>query len=342
MKITSKIKEKFAEIKVENNVGLVVTLTDVGAAIREIKVPDKFGNSKTVTLAPVNDDLFCNAYHGKTIGRTSGRISGATFTIDGKTAQLERNNFGVDNLHGGSSGFHVARFNWEVRQGENYTDIAFKRTSKDGECGYFGNIDVTVTYRVLHDDNAFRIIFDGSSDVKTLLNLTNHVYWNMSGDLAESVTEQELFINAPRFGKLNERLIVEKILPVSEEMDFTHAHSIGDYLFRDTVQQRTKGYDHPYFLAKHSLDEVVASLYSRRSGIKLEVRTTYPCVVFYANGQADGSVEVFNGKYDEQYLAACLECQYHPNGIHASPENCGILAPDQPYHEEIAYKFLLD
>ena len=328
-------------ITVENNSGLVLTLADIGAAIRAIKVPDKDGGSKTVTLCPVSDELFATAYHGKTIGRTSGRIENATFTIDGKTALLERNNFGVDNLHGGASGFHAARFDCEVKQGKAYADIVFKRTSPSGEGGYFGDVDITVTYRVYDDANTFRIIFDGSSNANTLLNLTNHVYWNMGGDLVESVNDQILYLNAPKFGKLNERLIVEDVIPVTKEMDFRSPHKIGDYIYRDSVQLYTKGYDHPYFLAPHSFDDVVASLYSKRSGIKLEVRTTYPCIVFYSDGQADSNIEVFPGKRDEQYLAACLECQYHPDGIHQTPENCGIVSPERPYHEEIEYKFIL-
>ena len=317
----------------------MLTLTSIGAAIRQIKVPDIFGNSKVVTLAPVRENLFFKAYHGKTIGRTSGRINGATFTIDGKTAQLERNNFGVDNLHGGACGFHVANFEFEVKQFEEYSDIVFKRTSPSGEGGYFGNVQIAVTYRVFEQENTLQIIFDGNADEKTLLNLTNHVYWNMSGNLTQSVAKQELYINAAQFGKLNERLIVEDVVPVTQEMDFRKAHKIGDYLYSDAVQKYTKGYDHPYFLAPHTFDEVIASLYCADSGLKLEVKTTYPCVVFYANGQATNA-EVFAGKRDEQYLAACLECQYHPDGIHATPNACGIVEPQKPYHEQIEYKFV--
>ena len=315
-------------------------LTNLGAAIREIRVPDKYGNIKTVTLSPVKDEEFLNAYHGKTIGRTAGRITGAKFTIDGKTANLERNNCGEDNLHGGSCGFHTVKFGCEVKQGREYSDIIFKYTSPDGESGYFGNVNIKVTYRVYDEKNVFRIIYDGTSDTKTLLNLTNHVYFNVSGNLEESVKEQKLYINAPKVGKLSERLTVEEIVPVTEEMNFKTPHKIGDFIYRDNVQKYTKGYDHPYFLAPHKFEDLAASLYSKISGICLEIRTTYPCIVFYADGQADTRVEVMQDRYDEQYLAACLECQYHPDGIHQSPENCGIVSPEHPYHEEIEYKFI--
>lgn len=334
-------KQDHTEIEAKNSAGLVLTLTDLGAAIREIKVPDRRGESRTVTLCPLNDELYRNAYHGKTIGRSSGRIAGATFSIDGRTAQLERNNFGADNLHGGSHGLHAAVFGYEIKRGKEYSDVVFKYTSPDGEGGYFGTVEIVVTYRIRENQNTFTIVFDGTSDIKTLLNLTNHVYLNMGGDLEESVNEQILYINAPEYGKLNNRLIIEKILPVNEEMDFRTPHKIGDYIYRDTVQKDTKGYDHPYFLSSHGFDDVVASLYSERSGIGLEIRTTYPCVVFYADGQADERVEVFPGKYDRQYLAACLECQYHPDGVHQAPRNCGLVWPGKPYHEQTEYRFTI-
>ena len=332
----------YTHITAENSTGLVLTLASIGASIRCVKLPMADGVTKTVTLAPLNEELFAAGYHGKTIGRTSGRICNATFSIDGKTATLERNNHGVDNLHGGASGLHAKVFDWQIVRSADYADVVFSYTSPDGEGGYFGEVKLTVTYRVMERENTFRIVFDGKADCRTLLNLTNHVYWNLSGDLAESTKEQTLFINAPRYGKLNERLIVEEVLPVSKQMDFTTPQKIGDYVYEDSVQLYTKGYDHPYFLAEAPFSQLAASLYSAVSGVRLEVRTTYPCIVFYADGQARSDLEVLPGKYDEQYLAACLECQYHPDGIHQAASNCGVTSPDEPYHHEIEYKFLLD
>lgn len=341
MEINQIKKKNYTEIDLRNSAGLNLKLSTLGAGIREVKVPDRCGKQVTVTLCPVKEDEYLGCYHGKTIGRTSGRISGATFTVNNKTAVLERNNYGEDNLHGGACGFHAADFAFEVKRDSEYTDIVFTHFSPDGEGGYFGNVKIIVTYRVMEKVNEFRILFDCTSDEPTLLNLTNHVYWNLGGNLNERVSEEELYINAPVYGKLNERLIVENIVPVNEEMDFRKAHNIGDFLENENVQRYTKGYDHPFFLAPHSKDCTVAYLYSGLSGVKLDVSTTYPCIVLYTDGQADSRVEVYKGKYDEKYLGACLECQYHPDGIHQSPDNCGILTSDKPYHEEIGYKFSL-
>lgn len=341
MKVTVTKNKYYNLITFENSAGMTVCLTDLGAAIREVKVPDKNGEVKTVTLCPTDDKIFVAGYHGKTIGRTSGRINGATFSIDGKTAVLEKNNYGRDNLHGGATGLHAQKFSYIINEGEKYTEAEFTYLSKDGEGGYFGNVKITVIYRIYEGQNRFGIIFKGVADEKTLLNLTNHVYWNMGGNLTENVKEQALFINASHVGKLNERLISEEIIAVPAEFDFRKPHKIGDFAEAENVQRHTTGYDHPFFFAESGLDKLACALQSEKSGIRLEVRTTYPCVVLYTDNYADGNVEVYKDRLDEKYMAACLECQYHPDGVHQTPEKCGIISPENDYYEEVDYRFVI-
>lgn len=341
MKVTVTKNKYYNLITFENSAGMTVCLTDLGAAIREVKVPDKNGEVKTVTLCPTDDKIFVAGYHGKTIGRTSGRINGATFSIDGKTAVLEKNNYGRDNLHGGATGLHAQKFSYIINEGEKYTEAEFTYLSKDGEGGYFGNVKITVIYRIYEGQNRFGIIFKGVADEKTLLNLTNHVYWNMGGNLTENVKEQTLFINASHVGKLNERLISEEVIAVPAEFDFRKPHKIGDFAEAENVQRHTTGYDHPFFFAGSGLDKLACALQSEKSGIRLEVRTTYPCVVLYTDNYADGNVEVYKDRLDEKYMAACLECQYHPDGVHQTPEKCGIISPENDYYEEVDYRFVI-
>ena len=339
MKIKKSKINDYANITVENDSGMELALCTLGAAIRDIKVPDKNGESVSVTLCPASEETFRASYYGKTIGRTAGRIKDATFSIDAKTATLEKNNHGQDNLHGGKTGFHSKIFDCETCDCGEYVDAVFKCFSPDGEGGYFGNVNVTVTYRVWKKENKFRILYDATSDTKTLLNLTNHVYLNMSGNLREKASEHTLFINAPKVAKLNERLIIEDIIPVSREMDFTAPHAIGDYIESEEAQRYTRGYDHPYFLAESGMDKRACALYSRHSKIALEMFTTYPCAVFYANSCPHEGMELVGGKQDEKYLAACLECEYHPDGIHNGAADCGITSPENPYHAEVEYRF---
>jgi aldose 1-epimerase len=327
-------------ITIENETGMCIRLSSLGAAIREIRVPDREGVSRTVTLAPTDEERWQHTYHGKTIGRTAGRIANASFTIGEKTARLEKNNRGTDNLHGGSHGFHTKLFAVSCKEGEGYIDVLFTHTSANGEGGYFGTVTVTVTYRVYARQNAVRIFFDGTCDEPALLNLTNHAYWNLSGDLRETVENDILFLNASRYGVPNERLIVEKIAPVPPAMDFRTPHKIGQYIGSAEAQRFTCGYDHVYFLDEAGEGEhLVARLHSDLSGISLTVKTTYPCGVLYTNNFPEENAEVFSGVRDGKYMAVCIECQYPPDGIHQTPSRCGILTPRSPYREEIEFSF---
>lgn len=314
-------------ITLKNSTGLVLSLSALGAGIVSVKLPDKDGVLRELTRLP--DSGYGKEYHGLTIGRTSGRIENAEFSIDGRNAKLEKNNYGVDNLHGGSTGFHSKTYSMAVKRGTEYTDVVFKCVSPDGEGGYFGNVKLTVTYRVYENENRFAIYFDAVPDTKTLLNITNHVYWNMSGDLREPSTEQIVYINASRVGDLNERLIVQKIVDVPEQFDFRTPKKPGLFINDEFVQRYTHGYDHPFFLDGRGTDKTACSMYSSLSGIKLTVKTTYPCVVVY-------------GDNHEGYKAMCFECQYHPDGIHACPKDCGVCTAEHPYKEQTEYFFDVD
>lgn len=307
-----------------NSAGMSVTLCALGAGIMSIKVPDRDGKVREVTRLASGG--YGAAYHGLTIGRTSGRIAHAEFAIDGRTARLEKNNRGEDCLHGGSSGFHSKVFSVRVEQNAEYTDVVFEYDSPDGEGGYFGNVKVQSIYRLYERENKLATIYKAAPDCKTLLNLTNHAYFDMSGDLRAPVTEQVMYINASRVGDLNERLIIERIADVAPQFDFRTPRKVGEYVKDEIVQRYTKGYDHPFFLDARGLDKVACSLYSELSGIKLEVRTTYPCVV------------VFGDNFDG-YKSTCFECEYNPDGIHSTPDDCGVCSPDKPYSETTEFVF---
>ncbi len=340
MQIVSKEYNGCSEIVLQNQTGLRLALCDLGASIREISVPDKDGKQRVVTMRPADERLFRECYYGKTIGRTAGRIAGATFTVNGKTAQLDKNNKGADNLHGGFSGLHAQVFSVRTAPADAYTDVIFFYRSPDGEGGYFGNADITVTYRVWEKENKFSIVYDGVVDEPTLLNLTNHVYLNVGGDLSESVTEHTLTIAASRMAKLNERLIVEDIVPVTDATDFRTARKIGEKIYEPQVQQYTHGYDHVYFLDAPDLTKDACSLRSDTSGIQLTMRTTSPCVVFYSNSMPKTELAMSpTGQKDQLYLAACLECERFSDGIRRFPQTCAVTTPQAPYHEETQFVF---
>lgn len=327
MKITEGIFDGAKTVELANKTGLCVKLCALGAGIMSIKVKDRDGVMREVTR--LADSGYGKEYHGLVIGRTCGRIAGATFEIDGKTAKLEKNNFGTDNLHAGKTGMHGKVFDVRTEPNADGADVIFSYHSPDGEGGYFGNADITARYRVYENKNKISLRFTATPDCKTLLNLTNHAYFDMSGDRRTPVTEQIMYINASKYGVVNERLIVKEIADVPPQFDFRKPHKMGDYVSDEIVQRYTRGYDHPFFLDERGLDKVACSLYSELGGIKLTVSTTYPCLVVFGDN--------FTG-----YQSTCFECQFHPDGIHQNPSDCGICSPDAHYDQTIEYLFTLE
>lgn len=326
---------EFTVITVANDAGMTVSLSSLGAGIRDVYVPDACGTPRLVTLRPADETLMLRAAHGKTIGRTAGRIANAEFTIGERTARLEKNNRGVDNLHGGAASFRYKEFSYSVREKDDRVEVEFTYFSPDGEGGYFGNVTLSVMYALYARENKLAVRYRGTSDEKTLLNVTNHAYWNLSGDLRETVENHVMRINASRVGYVNERGVTVDETAVTPEFDFRTAHAIGDHINSPAVQRVTGGYDHPFFLDAKG---VAARIYSPSSGIALTVSTDYPCVVIYTNNAVKG-YKLVGGVDDGKYMAVCTECQYHPDGIHRQPADCGVFSPDKPYENETVFEF---
>lgn len=322
MKITKNTHNGAEIFTLINSAGMEISLGSLGAGIAGIKVPDRSGGLREV-IKPSGSG-YGGEYNGLTVGRTAGRIADAEFEIDGRTAKLDKNNFNTDNLHGGFSGLNKKVFNAETISKSEFTDVKFGCVSCDGEGGYFGNVRFSIIYRIYERRNRLTIIFEAVPDCKTLINLTNHAYFNLSGDTSEDIKNHILYLGASYVGKPDERLIVRKTEKVSPKFDFRIPRKIGDYISDSEVAGITGGYDHPYFLDDRG--GTAGWLYSEKSGIKLEVKTSYPCVVLYSDNE-DGNKSV------------CLECQYHPNGIHINPSDCGICTPEKPYSEFTEFEF---
>ena len=332
---------EYENIRLNNTTGMEVVLSSVGAGIKSIKVPTLDGSQKEMTFVPAGDDEFPFVYHGKTIGRTSGRIKGATFTLGNKTAILDKNNFGQDNLHGGKRSFNSFLFSLDTKETKDYTDVIFKYHSPDGENGFFGTIDVTITYRVFENENSVRIFFDGQADQLVLMNLTNHAFFNLAGDPTSPIDDQILYINASKYTRLGKTLLCESIDEVTKEFDFRTPHRIGEYNRSTPLQTVTKGYDHPFFLDESGMDKLAASLYSKESGVKLEVRTTYPCCVIFSPTNPFTDIKREGIDYSK-VRTCCIECQFFPDAVHMFKERNGVFDENHPYHEETEFKFILE
>lgn len=325
--------------------GMEVCFTNFGGRIVSIMVPDKDGNMQDVCLGHDNIDDYvkygaegCN--FGALIGRYGNRIAKGQFTLDGESYQLPVNN-GPNSLHGGGP---VAFHNriWQANQLDDQS-IEFTTTSPDGEDGYPGNIEVKVTYAVTAD-NSLQITYEATTDKATVLNLTNHCYFNLSGDASKDCLDEILTIDADQITAVDADVAVTgEVLSVEgTAFDFRTPMVIGDRIDNEDEVQiaNGKGYDHNWILnAKGDISKCFATLYDPNSGIQMDMYTDQPGVQFYAGNFLDGS---FVGKKGVKYprrSAFCFETQHYPDSPNHPEWPSTTLLPGEQYITTTIYKF---
>jgi aldose 1-epimerase len=318
-----------------------ISVTNYGAKIVSIHVPSKNGNLVDVVLGKSNINDYMNEqepYFGAICGRTANRIANGVFTLEGKEYHLAINN-GPNNLHGGVKGFNAVV--WDAKQPDEQT-IELTYCSKDGEEGFPGNLLVTVVYK-LTDENALEITYRATTDKTTILNLTNHSYFNLSGEGDPSIGDHELQINADYFLPTND-VAIPLGKPESVEstpFDFRSLHTIGERIDEKCMQLLYgNGYDHNFILNKKEEKlTLCAKAVSPKTGIVLDIYTTEPGVQLYTGNYLDGS---FPGKKGHRYpkrSAFCLETQHYPDSIHHPDFPSIILNPGEIFYSKTIFKF---
>lgn len=331
-------------IILENNNGHIVKLMDYGAAILEILVPDRNGKIENIVLGYKNieDYIECITYFGMTCGRTSGRIANGRFKIDGKEYVLKKNENGLTNLHGGIKGFSYKIWDYEIFKSKSSIGVKFYMQSPHMEEGYPGDVRVEAVY-TLDDNNELTIDYNGSTDRATLLNMTNHSYFNLSGDYKRPITDEYLFIDADRFIELDKTLIGIRVRDVEgTPMDFTKSKLVGKDINNPYLKNHTaNGYDHPWILNHREIKTPQAILKDEMSGRVMEVYTTYPSIVVYSFNYPKG--ELLKGDIiSDIHYSLCLETQYEPNGINYPGLNDSILRSGEVYKERTVFKFSIE
>ncbi|MCC8145280.1 MAG: galactose mutarotase [Bacteroidales bacterium] len=324
-----------------NPSGAEMAVTNFGAKIVSLMVPDNKGNMVDVVLGKSNIEDYMNdqePYFGAVCGRTGNRIAEGKFTLDGKEYQLAINN-GPNNLHGGIKGFNAVV--WDARQLDKQT-LELKYFSKDGEEGYPGNLSVTVTYK-LTDNNSVDIDYSATTDKATIVNLTNHSYFNLSGEGDPYVGDHELQINAKTYLPTND-LAIPLGNPESVEdtpFDFQTIHTIGERIDADDTQiQYGNGYDHTFVINKIENElGFTAKATSPKTGIVMETYTTEPGVQLYTGNFLDGSFTGKNGHTYPKRSAFCLETQHYPDSINHPDYPSVVLRPDEEFKSSTKYKF---
>ncbi len=318
-----------------NNNGDTVTITNYGGTVTSFITPDKNGVTSSIIVGfdSLQPYLQKPPYFGALIGRYGNRIGNAKFALDGATYQLAAND-GKNTLHGGLKGFDKVVWDASVPS-DTVPSLILKYRSKDGEEGFPGNLDVTVQY-TLTNDGGLMIEYNATTDKPTPVNLTNHSYFNLSGDVDNSILGETLMIDADNYTPVDSTLIpTGEIKPVKgTAFDFTSPKKIG----RD-IDSVKGGYDHNWVVnRKDSSLQKVAELSDSISGRMLEVYTTQPGLQFYTGNFLDGTFINRGGKPITKHSALCLETQHFPDSPNKTNFPSTILKPGEKYHEVTVYK----
>ncbi len=322
---------------------LVISVLTLGGIIESIDVLDRDGGQVNVALglSTVEEYATVSPFFGAIIGRYGNRIAKGTFELEGQTYTLPINN-DPNSLHGGERGFDK-----RVWTATNVTDssIELHYTSPDGEEGYPGTLDVTVTY-TLTDDNAIQIDYRATTDAPTVVNLTNHTYFNLSGEGTGTIYDHVVQLNCSHYTPVDDTLIpTGEIAPVAATpFDFTGGKPIGQDIRNMAYEQIAfgRGYDHNFVIDRPEGDASlvpVGSATSPVTGIRLEVETTEPGVQFYTGNFLDGTLAGSGGKAYRQSDAFCLETQHFPDSPNQPDFPSTELAPGDTYESTTIYRF---
>lgn len=327
--------EKGIELyRLENANGMICDVITYGARIAKLVVPNKRGELIDVVAGFPNPDGFLgdNPYFNAVIGRVGNRIGGASFALDGNRYDLFKND-GNNHLHGGKCGFDSRIWTASVLCDQS---LKLERVSPDGEEGYPGNMQVSVTYS-LTDDDALDIRYEATCDKDTLCSLTNHAYFNLDGDF-ESVLDHEVFIDANYLTAVDDELIPHGALKAvaGTAFDFSAPKKIGrDINADERMLKIARGYDFNYVLNGNGYRKV-ASAYSQKSGVKMDVYTDRPCLQFYTGNFLDG----LKGKKTYGYQSAfCMETQGYPNACNVPSFESMTLKKGEKYESRTTYAF---
>ncbi len=328
-----------------NSNGLRATLTDFGAAVVSLEVPDRDGKLADVTLGfdnPADYDSDKNPYFGATVGRFGNRIAHGKFTLDGKDYQLATNNEpgGIPcHLHGGDRGFN--RVLWTGEPDEANNAVTFTYVSKDGEEGYPGTLTAKVTYTLTEDDE-LKWEAEATTDAPTIVNLVQHNYWNLSGDPTTSINDHLLTLDADHYLPTNAGLIPtgERAPVEGTPMDFTEPTSIGERVEADFEALKLGGgYDHCWVLTPGEGLRRAARLEDPETGRVMELFTDQPAIQFYGGNFLDGTLAGKDGVKHAHRTALCLETETFPDAPNHPDFPSAVLRPGETYRHVMVNKF---
>lgn len=342
--------EDFDSIKLytlKNEAGMTVKITNYGAIITSIIVPDRDGKMGDVALGYNRIEDYINAvdkpYFGAVVGRYGNRIAKGKFSIDGETYSLAVNN-GENHLHGGVIGFDKVVWDAKPLEGDGWSGLELTYTAKDMEEGYPGNLNLKVTYKLTMTSELV-VDYFATTDKKTPVNVTQHTYFNLAGEGEGTILDHELMINAKKFTPVDEGLIPTGELRevAGTPFDFTSAKPIGRDVGKDNEQLKFGlGYDHNFVLDKTGKENAMtlaARVKDPKSGRVLEIHTTEPGIQFYCGNFLDGRLRGKSGKPYVHRGGFCLETQHYPDSPNQPSFPSTILNPGEEHRTTTTFKF---
>lgn len=324
-----------------NTAGMEVCISNYGGRIVSIMVPDKDGTMKDVALGfdSIDDYVNIDNNFGATIGRYGNRIANGKITVDGVEYNLPQNN-GNHTLHGGDEGFDTKFFD-AVQTDDQTVELSY--TSIDGEAGFPGNLHSKVTM-TLTEDNAIDIQYEAKTDKKTVVNLTNHSYFNLSGNPENTILAHELMIDADGFTPIDDTFMTTGEIADVEgtDMDFRTPTAVGERINNYDFDQLKNGdgYDHNWVLNNPGdITIPAATVYCSTTGVELSVYTTEPGMQVYTGNFLDGTVTGKKGIVYNKRTAICLETQKYPDSPNKPDWPSTYLSPDETYTSRCIYQF---
>ncbi len=340
--------EDFDSIKLftlKNENGMTVKVTNYGAIITSIVVPDRDGKMADVALGYNRVEDYINAvdkpYFGAVVGRYGNRIANGEFTLNGETYSLLKNN-GANHLHGGAIGFDKVVWDADFDPSKNTVSLAY--VAKDKEEGYPGNLQLKVSY-TLTNNNAIVVDYHATTDKPTPINVTQHTYFNLKGEGQGTILDHELMLNAKKFTPVDESLIPTGKMPrvMGTPFDFTTAKAIGRDIGQENEQLRFGlGYDHNWILDKGGKKDeltLAAQVHEPSSGRVMEIHTTEPGIQFYCGNFLDGRLKGKSGKPYIHRGGFCLETQHFPDSPNQPNFPSAILKPSEVFQSQTVFKF---
>jgi aldose 1-epimerase len=330
----------------QNAMGITAKVITYGAIIHSLETPDREGRFTNVTAncASLSGYETKSPCFGALIGRYANRISGAKFTLDGRAVSLPRN-AGPNHIHGGTRGFDKRVWNAQPIERQDSVALKLTYTSKDGEEGYPGTLTCTVVYE-LNNKNEWKMDYSAQTDKPTVVNLSNHAYWNLGGAQSGTVLDHILSVNADKYLPADDALIPtgQSVSVEGTPLDFRTPHPIGERISQITAKQFGGGYDHCLILNHQNPGDLTfcAKLIDPKSSRTMEVLTTQPGVQIFTANFASGAFEGPNGYRYPKHLGICLETQHFPDSPNHSDFPSTVLRPGELYHAVTVLKFGVD